>query len=67
MPVFQETRARESSLPLDRLRELTDLDDVRLQLQLLDAEEEAVDASLDGLLNNTAELDKSLDKLEVLG
>ncbi|KAL2917072.1 Golgi transport complex subunit 4 [Polyrhizophydium stewartii] len=54
------------SLPLERLRSLTDIAQIREQLSLLKAEEAAVDADLDGILESHKHIDDVLGALEML-
>ncbi|KAJ3046090.1 Golgi transport complex subunit 4 [Rhizophlyctis rosea] len=54
------------SLPLEELRELTDIEDIHRQLRLLNFEETQVDADLDALLQHRGNLEKELQSLELL-
>ncbi|KAJ3107915.1 Golgi transport complex subunit 4 [Phlyctochytrium planicorne] len=54
----------EASLPLDKLRQLIDLDEIQNQLRILNEEENRLDLELDQILKTQGEAEKKLDSLE---
>ncbi|KAI8849922.1 eukaryotic translation initiation factor 3 subunit 8 N-terminus-domain-containing protein [Chytridium lagenaria] len=56
----------ESSLPISKLRQLTDIEEIRQQLRILNDEESTVDFELDQILKTQDEVERRLDSLDLL-
>ena len=57
---------QESSLPLDSIRQLTDVNQIKAQLRILNQQESQVDSQLDTFLQNQHDIQTTLESLDSL-
>ncbi|KAJ3099826.1 Translation initiation factor 3 subunit c [Phlyctochytrium bullatum] len=66
MGVEEEPPKQEKSLPLDKLKALTDIAEIKNQLRILNEEENQVDLEIDNIMKSKDEAETRLASLELL-